>query len=222
MVMSSWAEGGGGILSDSSYLNPGTLGFLLGFDWLFWILLWRHWGCVGWLYGVDCSHYRLWFWLAVADLCYWGVGFWIGFGVWAVDTHENITIIGESEFCICMAVCIHIVVPSGVDTPDEWVIELHFVWVCRLTYSNSCQVFGLRIRSSYADIPFMVKVTDRGDWELVAWIKFDSLDKLVCSHEVEGQISWAYVEFTSGVGYGIVPVLSGIFSLCEVIVTHFQ
>ena len=44
-----------------------------------------------------------------------------------VGAHKDSSIIGEAEVYICVEDRIQIVVPSSVDTPSDWVIELHCI-----------------------------------------------------------------------------------------------
>ena len=90
------------------------------------------------------------------------------------------------------------------------------------TYSGSHQGLGSCIRPSDGAIHFMVELPDGEDWEPGACIRFDAADHIVWSREVVVQLTWEYIEHAGGVVYGIVLLLSGHFSLCEVIMTRLH
>ena len=56
-----------------------------------------------------------------------------------------------------------IVFPSRVDTPSDWVVELHCVRFCHLLYRNSLQGLGICSRPSDGAVIFMLELPNRED-----------------------------------------------------------
>ena len=150
------------------------------------------------------------------------VGFWVRVGVWAVGAHEYVYISGEAKVCIFVATQIQLLVPVGLDTSSDRVVELNCVQVSWSTYKTPRQGLLLCNRPSDSAVLLWWKypTEEIGNQESVSVL--NTTDYLMWSCDATGHLVWREIDHVVIVGGGIVPVLSGDFPICDVRATHFQ